>query len=147
MSESGRKGGKLHDLLLEDRELVSDLLAGAPVDAAREQLRKLIATPVFEELNKRSLIARFLKQRIREADYIFRWGGDEFLVLLTCTAGEAARKAAAIKAAFDTAPEAVDLPPGLGLSVGWIEVPPGTADLMPAVSEADRRMYVDKGRR
>jgi len=74
MSESGRKGGKLHDLLMEDRELVSDLLAGAPVDAAREQLRKLIATPVFEELNKRSLIARFLKQHPELQSMI---GGEE----------------------------------------------------------------------
>ena len=27
-------------------------------------------------------VARFLKRHIREADYIFRWGGDEFVVLL-----------------------------------------------------------------
>ena len=31
-------------------------------------------------------VARFLRQHIREADYIFRWGGDEFLVLITCRA-------------------------------------------------------------
>jgi len=62
MSESGRGGAKLHDLVMEDRDLVSDLLAGAPVEAAREQLRRLISTPAFDELDKRSLIARFVKQ-------------------------------------------------------------------------------------
>jgi len=90
-------------------------------------------------------VARFLKRYIREADYIFRWGGDEFLVLITCGADEASRKAAVLKASFDAAPEAVELPPGIGLSVGWAEVPPGTEDLLPLVKEADERMYIDKG--
>jgi diguanylate cyclase (GGDEF)-like protein len=89
-------------------------------------------------------VARFLKKHIREADYVFRWGGDEFLVLITCTADEAQRKATALKAAFDLAPEAVDLPPGIGLSVGCVEVPAGATDLSPLVAEADARMYQDK---
>src|SRR6185295_17539256 len=89
-------------------------------------------------------VAGFLTRHIREADYVFRWGGDEFLVLITCVGEEAARKAAALKKAFDAAPEAVDLPPGIGLSVGSVEVPAGAADLLPLVSEADARMYQDK---
>jgi len=92
-------------------------------------------------------VARFLRRHIREADYVFRWGGDEFLVLITCTGEEADRKARVLKSTFDAAPEAVDLPPGIGLSCGVIEVPPGTADLMPLVAEADARMYEDKGAR
>ena len=90
-------------------------------------------------------VSRFLKRYIREADYVFRWGGDEFLVLITCGGEEAARKAAVLKTSFDAAPEAVELPPGIGLSVGWAEVPPGTEDLLPLVKEADERMYADKG--
>jgi len=92
-------------------------------------------------------VAHFLRRHIREADYVFRWGGDEFLVLITCAADEAERKAARLKAAFDAAPEAIDLPPGIGLSVGWTEVPAGTTDLAPLVREADERMYKDKGSR
>jgi len=92
-------------------------------------------------------VAGFLKRHIREADYVFRWGGDEFLVMLTCVGQEAARKAARLKAAFDAAPEAIDLPPGIGLSVGWTEVPSGARDLMPLVREADEQMYRDKGTR
>ncbi len=91
-------------------------------------------------------VARFLKRHIREADYVFRWGGDEFLVLITCTAEEAQRKGAALKAKFDAAPETTDLPPGLGLSVGWASVPVGTTDLIRLVHEADARMYHDKAR-
>jgi len=89
-------------------------------------------------------VARFLKRFIREADYVFRWGGDEFLVLITCGAEEAARKAASLKASFDAAPDALELPPGIGLSVGWAEVPRDTEDLLPLVKEADARMYADK---
>jgi len=92
-------------------------------------------------------VASFLKRHIREADYVFRWGGDEFLVMITCIGPEAARKAARLKASFDAAPEAIDLPPGIGLSVGWTEVPSGAKDLMPLVREADERMYQDKGTR
>ena len=92
-------------------------------------------------------VARFLKRHIREADYVFRWGGDEFVALITCTAAEAMRKAAQLKAAFDAAPESIDLPPGIGLSVGCAEVPNGTTDLMPLLHEADERMYEDKGKR
>src|SRR6185503_17404847 len=59
-------------------------------------------------------VARFLKKHIREADYVFRYGGDEFLVLITCTGDEAKRKGIALKAAFETALDAANLPPGLG---------------------------------
>lgn len=90
-------------------------------------------------------VTRFLKRNIREADYIFRWGGDEFLVLISCAGQEAARKAAMLKSKFDAAPEAAELPPGFGLSVGSIEVPQEADDLMPIIAEADARMYADKG--
>jgi len=58
---SSRPGGRLHDLLLEDRELVPDLLASAEVGVVRETMRKLLLTPVFEELNKRSLLGRIVR--------------------------------------------------------------------------------------
>jgi diguanylate cyclase (GGDEF)-like protein len=92
-------------------------------------------------------VARFLKRHIREADYVFRYGGDEFLALITCAGEEARRKGLRLKAAFAAAPEAVHLPPGIGLSVGHIEVPEGTTDLTPLVNEADKRMYQDKNGR
>jgi diguanylate cyclase (GGDEF)-like protein len=92
-------------------------------------------------------VSRFLRRHIREADYVFRYGGDEFLVLITCTAAEAQYKAALLKTTFDAAPEAAELPPGIGLSVGSIEVPGGATDLTPLIHEADRRMYEDKAGR
>ncbi|MGC3991139.1 MAG: GreA/GreB family elongation factor [Chthoniobacteraceae bacterium] len=56
-----KRGGKLHDLLMDDRELISDLLAGAETSVVRDAMRKLLLTPVFDELNKRSLLGRIVR--------------------------------------------------------------------------------------
>src|SRR5205814_5371579 len=46
---------------LEARELISDIFAPADVGAARDVMRRLLLTPVFDDLTKRSLIARVIK--------------------------------------------------------------------------------------
>jgi diguanylate cyclase (GGDEF)-like protein len=89
-------------------------------------------------------IGKLLRRQVRESDYVIRWGGDEFLLLLTCTASEAERKAAELKAAFEEERAAAALPPGVGLSVGVAAVPPEVEDLADSIREADERMYRDK---
>jgi transcription elongation GreA/GreB family factor len=59
-SETSRSS-RLRDFLLEDRELISDIFAEADLGAARDIMRRLLLTPVFDDLTKRSLIARVLK--------------------------------------------------------------------------------------
>jgi transcription elongation GreA/GreB family factor len=56
-----KRDRKLHDLLLNDQELLLDLLAAADDDELREVMRKVLVTPVFEELNKRSLLGRMVR--------------------------------------------------------------------------------------
>lgn len=56
-----KRGSRLHDLLLDDRELMADLLEVAEMDRVRDLMRRLIMTPVFDDLNKRSLLARIVK--------------------------------------------------------------------------------------
>jgi transcription elongation GreA/GreB family factor len=56
-----KKDRKLHDLVMNDQELVLDLIAAADTDELREAMRKLLMTPVFEELNKRSLLGRMVR--------------------------------------------------------------------------------------
>ena len=56
-----KRGARLHDLLLEDRSLVGDLLASAEPDRVRDAMRRLSLTSVFDDLNKRSLFARIVK--------------------------------------------------------------------------------------
>jgi diguanylate cyclase (GGDEF)-like protein len=92
-------------------------------------------------------VAGFLLRNIREADYVFRWGGDEFLVLISCNEAEAVRRSADLQAAFAKSPSLERLPSGVGLSIGCVEVPPDAADILPLIQTADERMYVDKKRR
>jgi diguanylate cyclase (GGDEF)-like protein len=92
-------------------------------------------------------VAAFLHKNFREADYVFRWGGDEFLLLITCTEAEAVRRATDVQQAFARSPVVTDLPAGVGLSVGCVEVPLDTTDILPIVQTADERMYLDKKRR
>lgn len=56
-----KRGGKLHDLLLEDRELIPDMLAGAEPETVRDTIRKVMLSGVFEELNKRSILGRIVR--------------------------------------------------------------------------------------
>jgi diguanylate cyclase (GGDEF)-like protein len=91
-------------------------------------------------------VAAFLMSRVREADYVFRWGGDEFVVLISCSEEEAIRKAGELQATFAKSSKAAALPQGVGLSIGIREIPAETRDIMPLVKEADDRMYVDKKR-
>jgi diguanylate cyclase (GGDEF)-like protein len=88
-------------------------------------------------------VAAFLVRNVREADYVFRWGGDEFLILISCAFAEAERKAAELKTEF-TRSETATLPAGVGLSVGYAEVTPEAADIMAIVKLADEGMYRDK---
>ncbi|HVF70507.1 MAG TPA: GreA/GreB family elongation factor [Chthoniobacterales bacterium] len=55
------RGSKLRDLLLDDRELIPDMFSGADLGVARDGMRRLMLTPVFDELTKRSLLARIIK--------------------------------------------------------------------------------------
>lgn len=88
-------------------------------------------------------VAAFLVRSVREADDVFRWGGDEFLILISCPLAEAERKAAALKAAFARS-DAAMLAPGVGLSVGCAEVTPEANDIMAIIKTADEGMYQDK---
>jgi diguanylate cyclase (GGDEF)-like protein len=92
-------------------------------------------------------VATFLLRHIREADYVFRWGGDEFLVLMSCNEREALRRAVDLQATFAASPQLDELPPGVALSVGCVGVPPDASDILPFVQTADDRMYEDKNKR
>jgi transcription elongation factor GreA len=56
-----RRGSKLHDLLIDDRDLVTDIMINTPFAQARDLMRRMMLTPAFEELNKRSFMARMIK--------------------------------------------------------------------------------------
>jgi transcription elongation GreA/GreB family factor len=55
------RGGRLRDLLIDDRELIPDMFKNAEIGIARDAMRRLLLTPAIDELTKRSLLARIVK--------------------------------------------------------------------------------------
>src|SRR5881275_1194556 len=55
------RSSRLRDLLLDDRELIGDIFRNSDLGVARDVMRRLVLTPVFDNLTKRSLMARVIK--------------------------------------------------------------------------------------
>ena len=56
-----KKGTKLYELILGDKVLIAAILKDAPVADVRDITRAILLSPVFEELDKRSLLASIIK--------------------------------------------------------------------------------------
>ena len=83
-----------------------------------------------------------LRELTRQADYVFRWGGDEFVVLLSAAeAGSAEQGEARSGSAFLESAIVSNLPDGVDVSIGCVPVPPETKDFDPLIDQADREMY------
>lgn len=62
LDDGPRRSGRLGNLLLDDKELIADLLEGMEVNDVRNFARKLLASPAFPELDRKSLMARVIKK-------------------------------------------------------------------------------------
>ncbi len=56
-----RRGTKLRELLMNDRELIPDLVSGVPIERVRGVARQLLVSHAFDELSRKSLMARVIK--------------------------------------------------------------------------------------
>jgi diguanylate cyclase (GGDEF)-like protein len=91
------------------------------------------------------LFARSLKETSREYDYVARMGGDEFVVIaLGLTPEAAARKAEQMRDLARQAGREVCNEDILSLSVGKAVYPEDGMDAEKILSEADKRMYLQK---
>jgi transcription elongation GreA/GreB family factor len=59
--EGPRKSLRLQNILMEDRKLVADLLKQVDLNEVRNFARKLLQSPAFPELDRKSLMARVIK--------------------------------------------------------------------------------------
>jgi diguanylate cyclase (GGDEF)-like protein len=89
-------------------------------------------------------LGTFLKGSMRVEDCVIRWGGDEFLILMTGSGAEAAAKASLLTARFEATLDSSAVPRELSLSIGYAEVPPEATDIRPFIEQADRKMYLNK---
>lgn len=55
------RGSKLQRAVVDDRELLGEMFKKVDVGLARDAMRRLQVTPLFDELTKRSLLARMVK--------------------------------------------------------------------------------------
>ncbi|MFT6573625.1 MAG: transcription elongation GreA/GreB family factor [Akkermansiaceae bacterium] len=62
LDDGPRRSGRLGNLLLDDKELVADLLDGMEMNDVRNFARKLLASPAFPDLDRKSLMARVIKK-------------------------------------------------------------------------------------
>lgn len=84
-------------------------------------------------------VANYLTSCVRESDFVFRWGGDEFLVLLPRTdEGSAAQKAEELARRLPAIPGVEQLQPSL--SVGWA-THRMDAEFQATLAQSDARMY------
>lgn len=56
-----KKGTRLHDLLINDKDVLRDLIGNASEQDVRDMTRSVLLTSVFQELNKRSFLAAWVK--------------------------------------------------------------------------------------
>ena len=68
--EGPRRSLRLQNLLMEDRELIGDLLEGVDINDARNFGRKLLQSPAFPELDRKSLMARVIKVHPETQDLV-----------------------------------------------------------------------------
>jgi diguanylate cyclase (GGDEF)-like protein len=84
-------------------------------------------------------VANYLAACVRETDYVFRWGGDEFLIVLPRTdESSASSKADELVRRLPNIPGTDNLQPTL--SVGWA-IHRSDVEFPITLSEADARMY------
>lgn len=62
LDDGPRRSGRLGNLLLDDKELIADLLDGMEMNDVRNFARKLLASPAFPDLDRKSLMARVIKK-------------------------------------------------------------------------------------
>jgi transcription elongation factor GreA len=55
------RASKLHRVLVENRQLLGDIFERADVAIARDAMRRIQLSPLFDELTKRSLLGRIVK--------------------------------------------------------------------------------------
>lgn len=56
-----KRSNRLRDFIMEDQELIGELTASADIDVIKDLTRALQLSPVFDDMDKRSLLARLVK--------------------------------------------------------------------------------------
>ncbi len=91
--EGPRRSLRLQNLLMEDRKLVGDLLRDVDLNEVRNFARKLLHSPAFAELDRKSLMARVIKSHPETQELVTGDGGSRKETLLVSWGSLERRKA------------------------------------------------------
>lgn len=61
LDESASRSGRLQDALIKDKDLIADLMKDCEIGTARSLGRRLLGSPAFDDLSRRSLLARVIR--------------------------------------------------------------------------------------
>jgi transcription elongation GreA/GreB family factor len=61
--KDSKRATKLHKVLSDDKKIIAEALAHSGGEGARDLMRKIMRTPILEEMDKRALLARAIKAR------------------------------------------------------------------------------------
>jgi transcription elongation GreA/GreB family factor len=56
-----KRSNRLHNLIIEDQQLIVDLIGAADIEVIKDLVRALQLSPCFDDMDKRSLLARVVK--------------------------------------------------------------------------------------
>ncbi|MEM9016981.1 MAG: GreA/GreB family elongation factor, partial [Verrucomicrobiota bacterium] len=87
-----RSANRLRDLVADDRKLIPDLIEGANINTIRNFTGRLINSASFDELTRKSLVARVIKLHPEVQDLITRGDRKEEEVLIVSEESLAERK-------------------------------------------------------
>lgn len=87
-------------------------------------------------------VADALRASVRDGDYLFRWGGDEFAAVLVDEAEHLTR--ATVERLQDAVARVEVRGHPLRIDVGWAEAPTDGHDAVTLLKVADERMYANK---
>lgn len=92
-------------------------------------------------------VSRLLQCGVRQMDFVARYAGDEFVIVLPDAGLETAEEIVArVRASVEEAPTKGGQPP-MGISIGQAIYPADGTDVRRLLGVADGRMYVDKSQR
>lgn len=70
VDDGPRKGTRLQNLLMDDKKLIPDLLSDIDINEARNFARKLLQSPALAELDRKSLMARVIREHPETQDLV-----------------------------------------------------------------------------